>query len=244
MIFFKYQHNTSALKSKDEEYEQFLQWSNKVESILLQPLKKSPRSQKDASFDMKESESKAESKAAGISFGLATPVFTTLEPLSIGDVVKVRECGMMYEGIIIEIIGNKVARVDFGDDIGQFPLEHCLLVLNALEYEVGDHVQVQPEGETLFFSGVVIGINHDHTLDVQMDGDDEDDVERNVPISRVVKKKSSRPLASGLWKKIKQSIHATHMFRESAQKRICRSFSEAVKDEPEEFDIRRQRSDG
>ena len=133
---------------------------------------------------------------------------------------------MMYEGMIVEIVGGLVARVDFGDEIEEFPLENCSLVIGGLEYEIGDHVQVQPEGMSLFFSGVVIGINSDNTLDVRMDGDDEEDIERKVPLDRVVKVKSGRPMALSRWRKIKTSIAAAHLFKEFGNRRIQHSVSE------------------
>jgi hypothetical protein len=43
---------------------------------------------------------------------------------------------------------------------------------------VGDKVEARPKGMALFFVGYIIKINEDATVDVRMEGDNPDDIER------------------------------------------------------------------
>ena len=52
---------------------------------------------------------------------------------------------------------------------------------------VGDVVKMIPVGGTIFFSGRVHQLNADGTLDIQMDGDDPEDIERKVPKQNITK---------------------------------------------------------
>ena len=52
---------------------------------------------------------------------------------------------------------------------------------------VGDVVKMIPVGGTFFFSGRVHQLNADGTLDIQMDGDDPEDIERKVPKQNITK---------------------------------------------------------
>jgi len=136
--------------------------------------------------------------------------------LNIGDVVRAKDVDgqLTPEGLIMEIFGGSIAQIDFGDAIVQYPLESCTLVLSGLDFEVNDHVQVKPEGMSLYFTGVVIALHDDsQTMDIQMAGDDPDDIEYNVPRDRVVKLNSGRPIALGHWRALKNVVHVSNVFR-------------------------------
>jgi hypothetical protein len=90
----------------------------------------------------------------------------------------------IVEGVIIEVNseGDKVT-VDFGEITEEFHGFDCKLIKSPLDFEIGDHVKISPEGGHLLFNGIVININNDSTLDIKMEGDDEsseDDIEYNV----------------------------------------------------------------
>lgn len=203
--------NGSQLKSQTE-MEEFLVWKGKVESLLLAPIDTIP--------------SKFVEDYENVALGISSK----LERLNLGDIVKVRDGELMFEGMIVEIIGGRLVRVDFGDDVEEFPIDKCSLVLRAIDYEIDDHVQIKPEGSALYFTGRVITINIDGTINVRMDGDDADDIEYNIPIENCIKIKSCRPQAIGLWKKLRDSLKAAHIFNEIRHERVARSFSVAATD--------------
>ena len=60
---------------------------------------------------------------------------------------------------------------------------------------VGDVVKMIPVGGTFFFSGRVHQLNADGSLDIQMDGDDPEDIERKVPKNNVTKVRVTRAIS-------------------------------------------------
>ncbi len=120
----------------------------------------------------------------------------------IGDVVKAKLGFMMFEGVIVgykEEFG--VYEVDFGDDIEDVPEGDCTLVLNGLDYEIGDKVTCCPNGSSLWFTGTIIEIDRNGTFTVQMDGDDEDDIERGIPPDNLRKIRTGRNLVMTRWQR-------------------------------------------
>eukprot|EP01041_Mallomonas_annulata_P000166 gene166-285_t len=196
-----------GLHGNNKNSEDFLLWKQKIEGMILDlSLCMSPRS------------------AGPISPTSNDPFIESLrykdckDQLSIGDIVRAKDGdGWTPEGLIVEIIGGRQVQVDFGDVIMEYPIETCSLVLSGIEFELNDHVQVKPEGMSLYFSGIVIAIHDEEgTLDVQMDGDDPDDVEFNIPKDRVVKLRSARPLALGHWRMLKNALGAASFLRQNS----------------------------
>eukprot|EP00607_Mallomonas_marina_P010296 CAMPEP_0182417384 /NCGR_PEP_ID=MMETSP1167-20130531/1844_1 /TAXON_ID=2988 /ORGANISM="Mallomonas Sp, Strain CCMP3275" /LENGTH=219 /DNA_ID=CAMNT_0024590909 /DNA_START=120 /DNA_END=776 /DNA_ORIENTATION=+ len=181
--------------SRKHSYEDYLAWKDRLESMILnlsEPL--SPRSAA-ARENTAEHEITADAKRAEL-----LRYVDGVNHLSIGDVVRAKDRDTMTdEGLIVEIIGGKLAMIDFGDMILQYPLEDCTLMISGVDFEMHDKVQVKPKGMSLYFTGTVIAINADKTMDIQMDGDDPDDVETGVATDQVVKLHSCRPLALGHW---------------------------------------------
>jgi len=130
----------------------------------------------------------------------------------VGDVVKVFYDGFWSEGVVVELIGDRFS-VDFGDVNHEFAKSDCHLVMRGLDFEEGDYVDVQVD--CLFFRGKIIAVNlvaDGCTFDVQMDGDDPEDVERGVTAERLRKLMTSRPLAIERWKRVLNSIRAIQAF--------------------------------
>jgi len=129
----------------------------------------------------------------------------------IGDIVKAKLGFMMFEGVVVGVKSTTLD-VDFGDDIEEIPIENCSLVMHGLDYEVGDLVSACPNGSVLYFNGRVLGINGNGTLDILFDGDEEDDVERNIPIDSVRKLRTGRQLVMSRWHRAKTMITASIAF--------------------------------
>lgn len=124
-------------------------------------------------------------------------------PFSVGDVVKARDGGLMFEGVVVNFADGKV-EVDFGDAIEQFPPELCSLVLSGIEFEVGDKVEYTPPNMCLHFCGTIIAIDSMNlTADILMDGDDPDDIERGAEFSSMRKIRTGRDLSEKFKKGIK-----------------------------------------
>ncbi len=124
-------------------------------------------------------------------------------PFAVGDVVKARDGGMMFEGVVVNISGGLVD-VDFGDAVESVRVENCSLVMSGLEFEVGDKVEYTPPHTLLHFLGTIIEINQELLIaDVLMDGDDPDDVERGVPFDALRKVKTGRDLTEKFKRGIK-----------------------------------------
>lgn len=136
--------------------------------------------------------------------------------ITVGDIVRVEKSPNSFsEGIIVERLDNEQFIVDFGDRIATVLLSNCHILLRNDEYEMGDKVEVQPPGSALFFVGRVIAMNpHERTLDVLMDGDDPDDIERNIPIENARKLMSRRAVVVNRWKKAFMMVVASNFFRQ------------------------------
>lgn len=102
----------------------------------------------------------------------------------------------MCEAVVVSV-GEGAVDVDFGDSIESVAFENCALVLNGLELEVGDEVEYRAPGMALYFRGKVINYNEDDTTwDIQMIGEDPDDIERHVPFDQLRKVRTGRELCA------------------------------------------------
>lgn len=120
--------------------------------------------------------------------------------------------GLLCEGVVIDKRG-KLLNVDFGDNVEEVEIAACLLVLPGTDFEVGDVVEVQPPADLLFFKGHVTNVDYiGATVDVHIDGDDEDVVERGVTYDRVRKLMTSRPMALQHWHSTTKVIIAAKKF--------------------------------
>eukprot|EP01034_Spumella_vulgaris_P023173 gene23173-29367_t len=94
-------------------------------------------------------------------------------------------------------------------------VHNCTLVIRSDELEVGDKVEMKPAGSALYFVGIVSAINPDCTCDIQMDGDDPDDIERNVNVDDIRKLMSKRALVVGRWRRAFMAVRATKKFNKT-----------------------------
>lgn len=117
-------------------------------------------------------------------------------PFSIGDVVKAGEGALQFEGVVVNFADGMVD-VDFGDAIESYRPDRCSLVMSGIEFEVGDKVEFTPKNMALHFCGTILSINTDTlTADLLMDGDDPDDIERDVEFDQMRKVKTGRNLTA------------------------------------------------
>lgn len=105
-----------------------------------------------------------------------------------------------------------MVNVEFGDTIRQVSLHCCELILRIDDFEVGDKVEARPNNSTLFYVGRVVQINPDQTLNVLMDGSD-DDYEYNIPKENCRKLMSRRTIVRNRWRKAFMMVIAANFFR-------------------------------
>jgi len=141
-------------------------------------------------------------------------VASTSTSIDVGDVVKVFDDGFYCEGVVVDKVASKgLVKIDFGDSSSLFKESDCALVVAAVDFEVGDKVEVRPDGTALFFTGHIINVNHmDGTFDVHMDGDDDNDIEYGVAPANMRKIMTSRNLAVERWKRAVHGITAIRGF--------------------------------
>lgn len=132
----------------------------------------------------------------------------------IGDIVSVISSDGEKEGIVANININEI-EVEVGDSIISYPIKDCSLILKANEYELHDVVQVRPQDEALYYNGTIIKINSDGTFDILLEGDDLEDIEKNVKVINIRKLMSRRTLAFMRWKKAINAVVATHRMQSS-----------------------------
>ncbi len=116
------------------------------------------------------------------------------------------------EGFVVERLNDVNILVDFGENIKEVHVSNCTIVIRSDELEVGDKVEMKPAGMALYFVGKVIAINADCTLDVLMDGDDPDDIERGVDVDNIRKLMSKRGLVVGRWRRAFMLVVAINRF--------------------------------
>jgi hypothetical protein len=155
---------------------------------------------------------------------------TYMLSLKVGDVVKVKDSGFFFEGVVMLMEGGKVT-VNFGDEVVSddaqdvekvFPIEDCFLVMSGLEMEEFDRVEVNTFGN-LYCQGVIIAIHRrfissesivEVTYDVRMDNEDEaDDIEHDVHPGRIRKLMSHRVSAAERWKRGGSKVVAALAFQ-------------------------------
>eukprot|EP01036_Dinobryon_divergens_P030821 gene30820-40123_t len=113
----------------------------------------------------------------------------------VGDIVRINESSSNHhhsEGVIVERVTNAIIRVDFGDVHGEFDIFHCDLILRSDEYEL------------------VHQLNADGTLDILMDGDDPEDIERKVPKKNITKVMTRRALVLSRWRSAAAAVIAAN----------------------------------
>jgi translation initiation factor IF-1 len=124
--------------------------------------------------------------------------------------------GEAKEGLVIEVIGRGRVRVDCGDQVRLVSVLDCTILKGATELEIGDKVEMQPQGSFLYFTGEIVNINHDGTYDIAMEAEvgEEADIETNVPRENIRKLASNRLKAQ--FKKGGWAVVAIHAFASSA----------------------------
>jgi len=194
---------SDIVKIYDEERGEEKACYNRVQSLLREALPRPP-----GAFILKKSATISADFIAG------GPLANQPDIFNVGDVVKVFDDGFFCEGVIVDKyydLGS--VKIDFGDSSGIFKESDCSLVVASTDYEVGDKVEVKPDGSGLFFRGHVLRINHQSgTFDVVMDGDDPDDVETDVSIDCMRKIMTSRKLVVERWKKAIHGVIAMQAF--------------------------------
>ena len=139
--------------------------------------------------------------------------FENNDALQVGDIVRVTFANQdPMEGFVVERLNDENLLVDFGENIKQCHVKQCTLIVKSDELEMGDKVEMRPEDTGLYFVGKVIAINADCTLDIMMDGDDPDDIERGVNPDNVRKLMSKRGLVVGRWRRAFMMIVAINKF--------------------------------
>jgi len=136
------------------------------------------------------------------------------QPFDVGDIVRVKNpgpnVGSNNEGVIVERLTDGILRVDFGDYSDFYEISRCELILRSQEYEIGDIVKMIPPGRTLYFAGKVVSVNADNTLDILMDGDDPEDIEKSVSKVNVTKVMTRRALVIGRWRSAVAAVIAVN----------------------------------
>lgn len=139
--------------------------------------------------------------------------------LTVGDIVVFEQLNKSngnkdkIEGIVVEKDEDGRLKIESGEKTYDIPLDQCALILRNDEYEIGDKVEIRPEGSNLFFIGKVVKILPDKSIDVQMDGDDPDDIEYGVLPENARKLMSRRALVVNRWKKAFMMVVATNFFK-------------------------------
>ena len=133
----------------------------------------------------------------------------------VGDIVKAKVDGMMFEGVVVSNGNENVyhtVEVDFGDDVEEVQIDNCSLVMSGLDFEVNDLVQARTEDSVMYCNGKLLHINFDGTMDILFDGDDEEDVEKNIPVKYVRKLRTGRELAKRRWHRARTMISSIRAF--------------------------------
>jgi hypothetical protein len=93
---------------------------------------------------------------------------------------------------------------------------------------VGDIVKVRPKGSTstLYFSGHVVRINRNHTLDILMEGDDPADVEVGVDPGGVRKVMTRRAMVVGRWRSAFLAVVAVNSLNKTSSTRTAAADSQ------------------
>lgn len=151
----------------------------------------------------------------------------------IGDIVKAKVGFMMFEGVVVGNGQPDVLEVDFGDAIEEIPVMDCALVMNGLDFEIGDFVSASPIGD-LYFNGQIVNINSNGTFDIHFEGDDEDEIETQIRPERVRKLRTGRQLVLSRWHRAKSMISASIAFSNMKSTVSSRSESKVALEETKE----------
>jgi hypothetical protein len=141
------------------------------------------------------------------------------DPFTVGDFVKIRnDDGTESEGLVMEVVDLENIVVDVMSEglVKECHVSKVDLVVHSDTMEVGDQVQVQPNGSAMFFVGRISEINQDGTYDVVMEGDDPDDIERSVKSIHIRKLMSRRAIVIARWKRAAMVVSSMHNFQSFA----------------------------
>jgi hypothetical protein len=138
--------------------------------------------------------------------------------LCIGDIVRARDpdgSGLWFEGLLTDMNEDDgMFEVDIGDDVIKVGKAGIQRVRPWSVLEVGDTVQYKPPNSGMSFVGIIVGEDAaKETYDVHLDGDPDDEVERDVPLDWLRKTASVRHQALKLWKKAKWGVFTTIMMK-------------------------------
>lgn len=172
---------------------------------------------KQNSFDSKHSPLEVSSETSNKS--LSVPKRFNNPTFYVGDIVKAKVDGLMFEGVVVHNgENNSTIDVDFGDDIETVKISDCSLIMSGLDFEVGDLVQARTTDSYVYCHGKILNINHDGTFDIVFDGDDDDDVERNIPHSFVRKHRTGREMVKKRWDRARAVLSTIRAFKELESK--------------------------
>lgn len=131
----------------------------------------------------------------------------------VGDIVKAKVDGMMFEGVVVHNgEDDDTIDVDFGDEIETVLIGDCALVMSGLDFEVGDLVQARTVDTVLYCHGTILNINHDATMDILFAGDDDEDVEKNIPHNFVRKHRTGREMVKKRWHRARAMLATVRAF--------------------------------
>lgn len=144
----------------------------------------------------------------------ASFVNSAASAFEVGDIVKVNDNGLFFEGVVVSCSGH-VCQVDLGDAVESFNVSNCFLILKSSDFEVGDKVQFKPSNSEIYFQGTVVFVNNlNHTYDIKLlsDDEEEEDIERGVPYGNMRKLMTGRDLSIQQFKKSVRAVQAMNAF--------------------------------
>lgn len=137
-----------------------------------------------------------------------------LERMNVGDVVSTKKGDTTVEGILIAVhYEDDHVSVDNGKEVHEVPINGVEVIVQGDAIEVNDQVEMRPEDSHVYYKGVVLSIDATTgALDVRMDGEDPDDIEKGVPLNMVRKIKTHRNMACMRWNKAHKGIQVPHYY--------------------------------
>jgi hypothetical protein len=135
----------------------------------------------------------------------------------IGDIVRSEVDGQtdLVEGVLVALhYDTENAEIDTGKQVLHAPINKLELVLEGHVVEIGDKVEVkESDDDYIWYSGVCTAVNSENgTIDVTLEGDDEDDKMVDVPLTRYRKLATGRELAILHWNSAKTKIQSVRKF--------------------------------
>jgi hypothetical protein len=148
-----------------------------------------------------------------------------LERMNVGDVVSTKKGDTTLEGILIAVhYEDDHISMDDGEEVHKVPINGIEVIVQGDAIEVNDQVEMRPEDTHVYYKGVVLSIDATTgALDVRMDGEDPDDIEKGVPLNMVRKIKTHRNLACMRWNKAHKGIQVRHYYVHRVEKNRLRA---------------------